>query len=170
MLKKMDRAITNFEIYLAGTGMLVITAVIFVNVVLRYVFHYGIVWVEEFTRYIMIWVAFVGSGLAVRRNAHVSMDAVFNKLSEAVKRWVCIIIYTISGFVCMGLTVFGVQLTMSFARSNQVSVALDWFPLWIVGVCVPLGALLMTVFYWRLAWRNITSKSCVMVLEEGDES
>jgi hypothetical protein len=23
--------------------------------VLRYVFHYGIVWVEEFTRYIMIW-------------------------------------------------------------------------------------------------------------------
>ena len=100
---------------------------------------------------------------------HVTMDAVFNRLPEGLKRWMCIVIYAVSGAVCAGLTVWGLQLVLSFAETHQVAVALDWFPLWIMGACVPLGGFFMTLFYWTLAWRNITSKSCVMALEEGDE-
>ncbi|MCK9218335.1 MAG: TRAP transporter small permease [Firmicutes bacterium] len=169
MLKKIEKAIIDFETFLAGTGILLITAIIFVNVVLRYIFKTGMIWVEEFTRYMMIWVVFVASGLAVRRNLHVSMDALFNYLPDSIKRYMSIFIYIVSGLLSLGLTIVGTQYALSLGRTDQVAVALDWFPLWILAICVPIGGIFMVIFYWQLAWRNIINKDMILSLEEGDE-
>jgi len=49
--------------------MATMAVLVFVNVVSRYVFNYSIIWVEELTRYMMVWVGFIGlrPGAAVRR-------------------------------------------------------------------------------------------------------
>ena len=47
-------------------ALAVMATLVFGNVVSRYLFNYSFSWVEELTRYMMIWVCFLGSGLALR--------------------------------------------------------------------------------------------------------
>ena len=47
--------------------MAVMAVLVFVNVVTRYVFNHSIIWVEELTQYQMIWITYLGAGLALRR-------------------------------------------------------------------------------------------------------
>ena len=49
-------------------------ALVFLNVVTRYLFNNSIIWVEELTQYEMIWVAYLGAGLALREGRHVAVD------------------------------------------------------------------------------------------------
>lgn len=44
----------------------VMSALVIVNVFARYVFSHSFPWVEEATRYMMIWAAFLGAGPALR--------------------------------------------------------------------------------------------------------
>ena len=47
--------------------------VLFRQVFTRYVLGYSEYWTEELARYFLIWMAFLGGALAVRRRAHLSM-------------------------------------------------------------------------------------------------
>lgn len=48
------------EISLCVALMSVMTVVIFVQVVMRYVFHNSLTWSEEFARYCFIWLIYLG--------------------------------------------------------------------------------------------------------------
>ena len=71
---------------LVGSIMTFSTFLLFINVVLRYVFHYGMSWAEEVTRYILLWTVFVGAGVISREGTHVSMEALFNLWPEKLQR------------------------------------------------------------------------------------
>ena len=53
---------------------------VFLNVVLRYGFNSGISITEEISRYLFIWLAFLGAVLAFNENQHVSVTVLVNKL------------------------------------------------------------------------------------------
>lgn len=169
MLQKIEKFINDLALNLSAIGIIAIIAIIFVNVILRYLFNSGLVWVEEFSRYIIIWVAFIGSSLAVKDNKHVSMDAVFNILPASKKRIACIFIFAVSGIVTTGMLALGIMHAFSFVKTQQVSIALDWFPMWLVVICVPIGGLFMTIFYFHLVQKNIFGKSYVQNLEVGEK-
>jgi TRAP-type transport system small permease protein len=48
-------------------------SLVFCNVALRYLTNYSIVWAEEVARYMMVWLAFIGAGLALRHGLHVAV-------------------------------------------------------------------------------------------------
>ena len=54
---------------MAAMALLVIA-----NVIARYAFNHSFVWAEELSRYMMIWVGFLGSGLVLRIGAHLAVD------------------------------------------------------------------------------------------------
>jgi len=49
-------------------------ALVFGNVVLRYGFGLSLAWAEEVSRYMMIWLACLGAGLALREGAHIAVE------------------------------------------------------------------------------------------------
>jgi C4-dicarboxylate transporter DctQ subunit len=57
------------------------TVMVAVEVVLRYGFGRSLYVTEELTRYLMVWVVFLACSLAVRDNAHISIEIVVNRLS-----------------------------------------------------------------------------------------
>ena len=71
---------------LVGAIMTFSAFLLFLNVVLRYVFHYGMSWAEEVTRYTLLWTVFVGAGVISREGAHVSMEALYNIFPEKLQR------------------------------------------------------------------------------------
>jgi TRAP-type C4-dicarboxylate transport system permease small subunit len=61
-----------------------IVAVIFVEVVRRFVFSYSSVWGEETARYTFIYLVWIGAAAAVRDRAHIRIDVLLNFLPPRI--------------------------------------------------------------------------------------
>jgi len=59
---------------------------VFGNVVLRYGFNSGITVSEELSRWLFVWLTFLGAIVAMRDGAHLGMDSVVARLPAAGKR------------------------------------------------------------------------------------
>ena len=57
-----------------------IVVISFVAVVCRYAFNNSLVWSEELTRYLFIWIVFLGAAVGVRRRAHIAIDVFMGRL------------------------------------------------------------------------------------------
>ena len=66
-----------------GLGLMVL--LVFGNVVLRYLFDTGITVSEELSRWIFVWVTFLGAIVAMREHAHLGTDALVSRLPRAGK-------------------------------------------------------------------------------------
>ena len=60
--------------------MLGMVVLVFGNVVLRYAFNSGITVSEELSRWLFVWLVFVGAVVALRDHAHLGMDSVVSRL------------------------------------------------------------------------------------------
>ncbi len=56
---------------------------VLVQVVFRYLFNSPLTWSEELARYLFIWCAFLGWIVASRRNSHLSMTFVVDRMPRA---------------------------------------------------------------------------------------
>ena len=82
LLDAAESLLVRLNRWLVIALMGVMAVLVFANVVSRYSFNHSIIWVEELTRYMMVWVGFIGSGLVLRFGAHVAVD-VFQDLLPA---------------------------------------------------------------------------------------
>src|SRR5438309_11482415 len=64
---------------------------VFGNVVLRYVFNSGIAVSEEISRWLFVWLTFLGAIVALREHAHLGTEALISRLGP-VGRKVCIVL------------------------------------------------------------------------------
>ena len=66
-------------------GLAVMVVLVFGNVVLRYRFNSGITVSEELSRWLFVWVTFLGAIVALREHAHLGTDALVSRLPRAGK-------------------------------------------------------------------------------------
>lgn len=64
----------------------VMTLVTFANVVARYVFNSNILWALELTVFLFAWLALLGACYAVKKGAHLGVDALIDILPEGPRR------------------------------------------------------------------------------------
>ncbi|PTX54588.1 C4-dicarboxylate transporter DctQ subunit [Litoreibacter ponti] len=62
------------------------TIITFANVVARYVFNSNILWALELTVFMFAWLVLLGASYAVKKGAHLGVDAILNMVSPAAKR------------------------------------------------------------------------------------
>jgi TRAP-type C4-dicarboxylate transport system permease small subunit len=64
---------------------------VFTNVVLRYLFNSGIATSEELSRWLLVWLTFLGAIVALRQHAHLGVDTLVRALSPR-GRLICFVI------------------------------------------------------------------------------
>lgn len=62
---------SRFEEIIAGVCVVVMTALVFFQVVMRYVFHAPVSWSDEIAVYAMLWSVYISASWAVRERAHI---------------------------------------------------------------------------------------------------
>ncbi len=62
------------------------TLITFANVVARYVFNSNILWALELTVFMFGWLVLLGASYAVKKSAHLGVDAIINLLSPRPRR------------------------------------------------------------------------------------
>ena len=79
--------ILKFAIAICLAAMVVL---VFGNVVLRYAFNSGIAMSEELSRWLLVWLTFLGAIVALRKHAHLGVDTLVRALPPAGK-FVCLV-------------------------------------------------------------------------------
>jgi TRAP-type C4-dicarboxylate transport system permease small subunit len=100
----------------------VMTVLVIIQVLLRYIFFYSLSWSEEVARYLMIWVSFLAAGLAVQKGLHIGMESVIIRLRPPLRRRVNILTKTAVLIFLLYLTIGGFQ--VSWLVREQSSPAL----------------------------------------------
>lgn len=60
-MNKISRILENSLNIIMATALAIMVVLVFGNVVLRYFFNSGITWSEEMSRYLFIWLTFLGA-------------------------------------------------------------------------------------------------------------
>ena len=80
-----DLFFNTLKAIIAGLLALMVVMV-FGNVVLRYVFNSGITVSEELSRWLMVWLTFLGAIVALREHSHLGVDTLVRALPPIGKR------------------------------------------------------------------------------------
>ncbi len=89
MLEFTDRLLgryTRLLDVLAGLCLALMVVLVFGNVVARYAFNTGITISEELSRWLFVWLTFMGSIVALREHGHLGTDMFVSRLPPAGKR------------------------------------------------------------------------------------
>lgn len=62
------------------------TAITFANVIARFVFNSNILWALELTVFMFAWLVLLGASYAVKKHAHLGVDAVLNMMAPGPRR------------------------------------------------------------------------------------
>jgi len=76
---------------LSALFLLLMVILVFGNVLLRYAFNSGITVSEELSRWLFVWITFMGSVVALHRHAHLGTDVLVGRLGVRGKK-ACLVV------------------------------------------------------------------------------
>ena len=142
-----ERVLVTLNRWIVIAMMAVMVLLVFMNVVSRYIFNHSIIWAEEVSQYLMIWVAFLAAGLALREGRHVAIEMLQDRLPATARRitrhFVALLLIVFMGI----LIILGFQF-VHFAWDQETPVLN--IPLGIPYMAVPIGALLLVIHLFFL--------------------
>ncbi len=109
---------------------------VLIQVLGRYVFNYSIGWAAETATFAQIWMVLLGAGIAMRRNLHVGVDVLAQRLPVPVLRLLTLLI----GAICLWFLWRAVVGSFGLIRIGQIqtSPALG-IPMWLPYLSLPIG-------------------------------
>ncbi|MGI6700557.1 MAG: TRAP transporter small permease [Christensenellales bacterium] len=142
-MKRSLSVLTKLIRYFCILAMLIITVVVFIQVINRYFFGKSFQWAEELSILLMIWVAFLGSVLAIRSDSHSRIDFLVKKLPERIKKIVDVFNYLVCALFAAFLAYYSLDIVK--AKMDIISTGLPistaFWPL-----AVTVGGGLMVVY------------------------
>ncbi len=141
----MRKFIDNFEEYALLLLFPLMVAVVFTATLARYFNLFPMFWGEEVARYIMVFMAYIGAGLAMKKGAHVGVSF-FTDMFRGVKARLFLEALRLSVILLFcGMILYyyrGIIVHQIFM--GQTTPAL-FIPMWIPYSAVPLGMLLVAL-------------------------
>lgn len=83
-LRKAFRGLFKALEWFAMICMVVLTAVVFCDVVLRYIFKQGFSWTQEIATLMLVWFSLIGMAIGVLEKIHISIEMFTSHLPEKV--------------------------------------------------------------------------------------
>jgi TRAP-type transport system small permease protein len=80
MLPTFDRALIRVNRWVVIAILAAMASMVFANAALRFFTDGSILWVEEVSRYLVIWLTFLGAGLVLRYGGHIGIDTLQERL------------------------------------------------------------------------------------------
>lgn len=143
---------------------------VFGNVVLRYVFHSGITWSEEMSRFLFIWMVFLGAIGALKDNDHLGVDVLLKKLPSGVKRVIFILSNAIVLYVLWLVLDGSWKVTMTNMHSTAPATGLPLACVYGIGVVMSIGMGLIILFnIYRVLFQIDAVEELTRMKESEDE-
>jgi len=122
--------------------LVMMSITVFINVIFRYFLNQAIAWYEEVSRFLLIWIVFLGAVIGYIRKDHLGLDVILYYLKPRGKQVVILIadLFVILALVIMVYGGFAMALDSLASGWVAASVPIPYGWVYMVG---PVSALLM---------------------------
>lgn len=128
-----------------------IFAIILLTVVTRYIYGFVFSWSEEVPRYFLVWIALLGTALAVERRDHIGFDAIFKRFPPR-GQWVLQYLLDAGiAFVALVMFYYGIDFVRQFGDDLMESIPLTNFWLYIA---MPISGGMILLYQIRMEFRR----------------
>lgn len=160
MMKKIFRIVEVIQETLTPVFLIIMALSSLLQVINRTIFKIPIPWTEELSRYCMIWMAMIGTGLSVRKGMQMSVD-IWGK--RGAKGKVKLVLSLISGVVilvfCSTVMMTVLNLISVQMVSGQLSPAMR-IPMYMMSFSIFLGMVLLII-----TEIDVVNKTCIEELK-----
>lgn len=156
--------------YLIAAMLAVMVVLVFGNVVLRYVFNSGITVSEELSRWLFVWVTFLGAIVAVRDGAHLGTDMLVSRLGVTGRK-VCLIAgHALMLFCCWLLFKGSLDQVIVNWTSESAVMEISMAVFYACGVVSAVSiAVILVNHLWRLLRGTLREDELIGIRESEEE-
>ena len=156
-----------FEAYVCVVLFALIVIVLTAEVIARYVFSSSFRWSEELSRFLFIWLIFIGASYAALKKSHIYIETFFMILPKKVKPYARLIGNVVWLLFSIFACYLGIDQTLAIYNTAQLSPGMQ-IPLYFVYVSIPLGFLLMSFRVLQLIILELKDLRKKPLKEEGN--
>lgn len=146
-----NRAV-EYLLFVMGGGMALIVGA---QVFSRYVLNHSIFWSDEAARFLLVWLTFLGAGVAYRQNGHASIDIVYRRFSPHGRKIAAIATDLLTLSFAAVMIFYGFK--FSYFVRLQISPAL-FMPKWIPHSVIPVGGAILAIHALAFLTRHLREK------------
>ena len=124
-------------------GATTIVTIVTTEVILRYLFKHSLIFTEELSRYLMVWIVFLGSTLAIRDSSHIHINFLTKRFSPENQRWLRLLAHLLTLAFLVFIAVEGLKFLPQ--QLHQMCITID-ISLFYFYLAIPVGSILMIIF------------------------
>ncbi|MDP3842276.1 MAG: TRAP transporter small permease [Oxalobacteraceae bacterium] len=154
-MKQLVPRLEHIVEWLMALALAIMVALVFGNVVLRYLFDSGIAAAEELARLMFVWLIFLGAILALRRHAHLGVEMMQARLPPGARR-VCAVVSHLLMLYGLWLFLYG-SWTQTVIGMSTYSTVLRYPTAFMASaglLCAASMILIVALNLWRIVSRH----------------
>ena len=151
-MKSFEKLLTQAMNTVIVVALALMVIMVFGNVVLRYVFNSGITISEELSRWLFVWMTFLGAIVALKDNGHLGTDMLVSRFGPLGRR-LCMALAQVAMLAITALVFKGAwaQVQINLEVEAPVSgLSVGWF--YLAGVVFAVSSLPILLLQ---LWRNL---------------
>jgi TRAP-type C4-dicarboxylate transport system permease small subunit len=154
-LTRFDNILAKAEAGVLISLVAVMTVIVFLQVVYRYVLTQPLHWSEELARYLFVWLSILGAILGLQKRGHFGLDFFYRMLPNRGRRFLQFLINLLMGCVILVILVQGVKLVQAtvLQESPAMGISMGW-----AYACLPVGATLMAIHLLVIFLKDTVNK------------
>ena len=141
-LRRISDYINKISVILIIFSLLAMTFIVLIQVFFRFVLNNALPWPEEISRYLMIWMTFLGSGIACKYEEHIGVNFIRNRIQKKYQFFIQFII-SCCILIFLAFCIWKGILLLKFTF-NQISPAAQISMAWPYA-SVPIGCAIMFI-------------------------
>ncbi|MGQ9646519.1 MAG: TRAP transporter small permease [Thermodesulfobacteriota bacterium] len=142
LLNRISNGLNEVVKYLAAVLLALMTVIVFLQVLFRYVLNHPLAWSEELGSFAFVWMALLGASIGLKRNEHPRLDLIVNLFPSKTQRLIAGFYSLAILFLLAVLFIYGVSLTVSM--KSQLTAALQYSVSFVYAV-LPISAGIMFI-------------------------
>ncbi len=144
---------------LAAVILVFITAAVCYTIFMRFLLNQTTIWIIPMTEYALLWIVFLGTTWLLREAGHITTDIIYVHLNEKTKNALDGIMSIIGGLTCALLVYLGIIHLCDCLIHGVTDVRAITVPKAAVFIIIPIGSILLTIQFFRMAWSKLRTKA-----------
>jgi TRAP-type C4-dicarboxylate transport system permease small subunit len=136
--------------------MVIMVLVVILQVLARYAIRIPIPWTEESARYMLAYMTFVGSAIALKEGKHIVVDFLSKRLPCGYRRSFDLLFHFL--ILLFLLAIFWGGLNLIEGAWDVPTASMPWFTMGQVYLILPIGLIIMIWYELGSVWEGLKGK------------
>jgi len=155
IMKSCLKAFTKMEEWVLVLVLLSLAFLTSAQVICRYALGFSFVWMDEISRYLSVFIAFLGAAIGTKYGTHFSMDFVYERISsDQVRHVLQVIVNLACAAVFVLVAYFGWVQTVKLWRFGVLTAVLK-IPKYICYIPIPFFSIVMVFRFLSLTVKHL---------------